>query len=666
MANAPSLAHHRRTRSVAAWGFAVAIALAALASSVVAAPAPARPANAAGGTPPGDSARAAMQAIGAPASLAELSPWLDYKVRAHLAALPQEARLFYRRGVLAREAGRHEEATRLVRGAAELDPGFVAPHMTLAAWYAADEPSLALLQLATVLNLARQNFMLQLALFANSLYLGLQALVLGLLGVAMLVVVVRQRELRHPWIEELSRRVNPETARWWSLAFMVLPYLAGFGPVLPTLFFLGILWPVLRLRERAVSVLLLAVAIMMPAIVGLLDRVATPLNENRAPLYGVPLYENEPHSPERQRQVEALAVAHPDNAFLQFGLAWTARRGGDLATAERAYRRALELDPRDDRAMNNLGNVMAMLQKPGRALELYQAAVEVNPRNAAAHFNASQIHTQRFDYAAASAAIERASALDFDLVKNHQSQGTTDGLLPLADQWIEPERFWVATGRERIRGPVDRSVPPSWRHRVEAAGWPFSLAALLFAGLGLALGARLLRRAPLRACSNCGTIVCRRCAQRRREVALCPSCATVEGRAESPEFARVMLLQHRSQIARRQGLVRTITAALIPGYGLVSHQRVITPLILLSISAALLSSRLGMAPPFSYELRLATADSTLPMPLLASGWLVVYALSFLGFLARENQARAQAAMLAAPTRSRSIQATRRIPPAAAA
>jgi hypothetical protein len=127
-----------------------------------------------------------------------------------------------------------------------------------------------------------------------------------------------------------------------------------------------------------------------------------------------------------------------------------------------------------------------------------------------------------------------------------------------------------------------------------------------------------------------------------------------------------MLLQHRSQVARRQGLVRTLTAALIPGYGLVSHQRVVTPLILLSISAALLSAKLGMAPPFSYELRLATADSGLPMPLVVSGWLLVYTLSFLGFLARENQARAQAAMLAAPTRSRSIQATRRIPPAAAA
>jgi hypothetical protein len=75
-----------------------------------------------------------------PATLADLSAWLDYKNRGHVIALPIEARVFYRRGLLLHRSGSTDEAMRLVRGAAELDPGSLAPHMTLAWWFLGSEP----------------------------------------------------------------------------------------------------------------------------------------------------------------------------------------------------------------------------------------------------------------------------------------------------------------------------------------------------------------------------------------------------------------------------------------------------------------------------------------------------------------------------------------------
>lgn len=637
-----------RAREAGARRLALACALAAVLAAGAAAEA--RAARAASGQP-------RFHETGEPTDLYDLAGWLEFKSRHHVAALPGEARLFHRRAILAAESGQPEEAERLMRGASELDPGFVAPHLALANWSLLRAPSQALLQYATVLELARRNFMLQLALSANALYLGLQALYLGLLAAGLLVVVIRLAALRHPWEEGLGRWLAPDTARWWALALIALPYLAGFGPVLPTLLFLGVLWPALRARERALAVLLGVAAAATPLAAHLLDRLAAPLDETRAPLHGVPLVENEPWSPELDARLAARVAARPDNPYLQFAHAWTRRQSGDAPGAEAAYRRVLQRWPDDSRTLNNLGNALAMQGRSDEALEQYLKAARVDPLNAAAWFNASQIYTQRYEYKPANDAVARASAIDFDLVKSYQAQGA-DGSLALADQWIAPRTFWSAL-READAGTGRRSIPPSWRTRLEAAGWPFSAAALLALGGGIAWGVATHRATPLRTCSNCGRVVCRRCARRRRELALCPTCEAIETRAESPDFAKLLLTQYQKRVVARQRMVRTAVATVIPGFGLLARQRVITPVLLLTLCAALLSGPLGMAPPFGYEPRLLTADHGLPLPLTAGLWLLVLVWSLGGYVRIEARARAQAAQLAAPGRSRVTQATRR-------
>src|SRR5206468_2802549 len=100
----------------------------------VACSAPVRAAPAAPGraTPAARSTRGGAAAP--PTSLGDLNGWLDYKARGHVIALPIEARIFYRRGLLAQATGMRDEGERWVRGAAELDPSLVGPHLALARW----------------------------------------------------------------------------------------------------------------------------------------------------------------------------------------------------------------------------------------------------------------------------------------------------------------------------------------------------------------------------------------------------------------------------------------------------------------------------------------------------------------------------------------------------
>ena len=399
----------------------------------------------------------------------------------------------------------------------------------------------------------------------------------------------------------------------------------------------------------------------LPLLAGTLDRLTLPLDEGRAPLYGVALAETEPLSAERNTALADLARTHSGNPHLQFAAAWAARRTGQLADAESFYSRALQLWPADDRTLNNLGCTVMMLGRPDDALRLFLEATSAEPTNAAAWFNQAQVYTQRYDYRAATDALSRASALNFEMVKSTQSQGTDDGALPLVEQWIAPRRLWTAVTAGRAESTGFGALPPAWRSSIETRGWPFSLAALATAALGLILGLRMHRAVPLRACSNCERVVCRRCAERRRELALCPSCVESEKRAESPDFARLLLLQVRRRRERVEHLVHTALATLVPGLGLLLLRRVFSPLVILVAVMGLLGPHLGDVQPFAFEPRLALSPPGLPWQAQATAWIVLYAWSLLGYFRVLSRRRLEAAKLAAPVRSRIMQSTARSP-----
>lgn len=629
---------------------AVALALAA------ALPGAAHAASRPHGTPAAAAADMAAPAPGV--EHLDLPAWLDYKARAHLTALPMEARLFYRRGLMLHSSGSVEEALRDVRGAAELDPAYVAPHLTLAEWFLFQDPSQALLQYAAVLAMARENVAMQLSLAGNALILGFGALFVALLLTGLMIIGIRHRELRHPWIENLSRRVSPHTAVVWSWAFMLLPFVAGFGLALPTVLLLGYLWPTLRVREKGVLVVLVAVLVAVPWAGRWVDRLAAPMREDAAPTYGVLLDENAPWSATRARTLDQLATTNPDNAFVQFARGWLARRHGDLPAAETSYRRALELWPDDPRVLVDLANVLALQGRDDDAMALYQRAVAADRSSAAAWYDLAQLETRHFAYHEASDALTRATALDFERVKNAQSESAPDGSAMLMDRWVAPNRLWPAVWSAVLPDePV--AWPESWRGRIECARFS-GMFALALALLGVGLGLWGRRRMPLRRCSNCHTVICRRCARRRRETALCPGCALVEARSEARDFGRALLAQHRRKLLQRQHLVRTMFAALLPGFGLVAFRRVVTPVLILTATVLLTSQTLGIDPPFASEPRLGLPEHQLPLAALVGGWVAIYLVSIFGYLVEVARADARDAERQAPVRGRATQASRHI------
>jgi tetratricopeptide (TPR) repeat protein len=113
-------------------------------------------------------------------------------------------------------------------------------------------------------------------------------------------------------------------------------------------------------------------------------------------------------------------AAHPKSGSpVLVAAASQAERSGDIVAAENYYRRALDLDPKIWLAQNNLAMIIA--SGPGgnlrEALELVDAAIGLQPRQAFLHDTKAYIQSKSGDSRAAAATMASAVSLDPDNAK---------------------------------------------------------------------------------------------------------------------------------------------------------------------------------------------------------------------------------------------------------
>jgi protein O-GlcNAc transferase len=80
---------------------------------------------------------------------------------------------------------------------------------------------------------------------------------------------------------------------------------------------------------------------------------------------------------EGRRMVSDWMRARPRTGGPYVEDGWLRARDGDLDSARRRYQQALNLDPRNDRALVGLAGIYEKLGRPDRALALYDRALEV-------------------------------------------------------------------------------------------------------------------------------------------------------------------------------------------------------------------------------------------------------------------------------------------------
>jgi Flp pilus assembly protein TadD len=98
--------------------------------------------------------------------------------------------------------------------------------------------------------------------------------------------------------------------------------------------------------------------------------------------------------PDAERMIEDWLIREPklSGPYAEDGWLWHLR--GDLPKAHSRLQSALQIDPRDVRALTELGQVYEEMQRPDRALMLYQRILEVNPRQPEIARRMEELRTQ--------------------------------------------------------------------------------------------------------------------------------------------------------------------------------------------------------------------------------------------------------------------------------
>jgi Flp pilus assembly protein TadD len=117
------------------------------------------------------------------------------------------------------------------------------------------------------------------------------------------------------------------------------------------------------------------------------------------------------HNDEAAQHYHNVLAHDPHNQYAYYDLGVIDQNAGRTAQAEQEYRQALQIDPNMEGALFNLA-ILVTKKAPDEAVTLYQKAIAVQPRNAAAHLNLGYVYHDTGKADAARAEFDTAVKLD--------------------------------------------------------------------------------------------------------------------------------------------------------------------------------------------------------------------------------------------------------------
>jgi tetratricopeptide (TPR) repeat protein len=466
------------------------------------------------------------------------------------------AQACYREALALDATGKAPEAVRLLEAAVAFDPDFPDAHFTLARVLTFRNPGRAVGELSEAFRILGRSYPWQRHLLANMLT-GLIAVWMVSLLLAVVGIAIRHFPHLVHIVRELLGAPQSHLGQASATVGTVSPAIWGLGIIPTATLFSGSppsAWrgggprrsssPGARPRGRR-------------------GRRARPARRRSRAVSRGPRDELEIRRGSRGAHGRAAAP----EALFPLALGSMARRSGDLEMAERQLTLATVLKPKTAWILTNLGNVYFAREDFARARQTYEAAAAAAPGAVEPHFNLAQVYTKQLMFTEASREQSRASSISFDRVADFSrwtapqlNRSVMDANPPTQALWGLSRRFAShrirASGGNQLIRWVTRLAPPA----------PFALVFipaifLIFAGIGQFLG----RGLPTMHCSNCQTVICRRCVKRMQQRAFCDNCFKSVKELKSTEFTKLLLTRQGRGAARRRTAGQALLTLLLPG-----------------------------------------------------------------------------------------------------
>jgi tetratricopeptide (TPR) repeat protein len=497
----------------------------------------------------------------------------------------------YRAALAAAASKNDAEAIRLLEAASQFDPYFPDAHFTMARLVAFREPGRAMAEATEAFEILGRGYAWQRHLLANVLTGAAVIWTLGLLLAVAGIVIRHVPHLTHILRETLGAGTSA-AGRIGAAAIAFAPCAWGIGALPTAALYAG--WLSFRFgkREWFLVALFLVSALGISAGMPILAPWAGPPRLD-GPSLLVDRALNTGYDHDLSAALVAWQGSDPDEALYPFTLGSQARRGGDFDRAERELTRAAVLRPRTPWILTNLGNVQFAREDYDRARQSYEAAAAIDPSAVEPHYNLAQVYTKQLLFTEATREQAKASGLAFGRVRDFSrisapqlNRTVMDATPPVEELWGLARRHASEMGMAALEG--NRWL--SFVATLQPAA-PFSMLFLpaLFL-LSAAIGQIGGRRLATLHCSNCQTVVCRRCVHRMQQRAFCADCFHSVRDLKSTEFTRLLLSKRDRSSARRRTVGQAIVTLLVPGAGQMLRGASLSGFlaILIMVTAALL------------------------------------------------------------------------------
>lgn len=238
-------------------------------------------------------------------------------------------------------------------------------------------------------------------------------LITGGLFVAM-QMLTKGTSLFQDLVELFGRKLPRPVALLLAAAALLWPLAVPYGPLWLVLYWSVLLWGYASFSERSVLILLWFLVGLSPLVIDFQrQRVAVALSP---PAQAMQSLEEHRLYGSLFSDLGVLRSILPKSVAVKHLLADVHRSLGQWELARSLYRQVLEAEPDNAPALINLGAYSFLKGDFGAAIQTFQKAAEVDPRNAAAQYNLSQAYSESYMFDEQNAALHRARAIDLNRV----------------------------------------------------------------------------------------------------------------------------------------------------------------------------------------------------------------------------------------------------------
>ena len=388
------------------------------------------------------------------------------------------------------------------------------------------------------------------------------ALAWTLLAAIVIQALAYLRQLSHDAVEVSAMVIRRPNAQVLALALLGLPVFFGFGPLWLVMYLFAMTWIYMGTGQRLAAVVTCCVlAVVVPAIAiwqgwyplgaSTRDRVATMLEERSV-------------DPSTLREFSELEPELEGFAPYHMVLGELVRMHGDAEGARLQFQKAALHDDVNPNPLIFLGNLSMEEGDIQRAIQRYDAAIDLDPRTELAYHNLSAAYDQSRRFQEGDAARDRARELAGKRTKPIGIRGR-DARIRYPELDSGTLNQLVAAAPPGVLTGPPRSL--SGREVLEDLLGPASLVFWFAALAGLAiLGLRSRWLWVAEVCTKCGKVFCPRCKTATESATYCSQCISVFLKRDmvSIEQQSAKMEQIRGW-ERRSSLARRIAGFVVPG-----------------------------------------------------------------------------------------------------